>query len=93
MNYQKNHTTGQAMKPAENLQHQGWIILPEDQKQWIQITTVTYKKLKVWKVKLENSKQFTLYKCGNDWMQHNEDNLEPQLLQTIGSYIDDTFKK
>lgn len=64
--YQKNQAVSQENKSAENPQYHEWIKQEEDKKHTIQITTVTYKNLKVWKVKLNHEKQFILNKCGNN---------------------------
>jgi len=57
-------------------------------KQALQVIAETFKNLKVWKVKFQNGKEAVLFKCGNFWMQRNEDDLDRGLLNAIGEKID-----
>jgi len=56
--------------------------------QTISFTPATYKKLSVWAIRFEDGKQAMLYKCGEEWMQHNEGSLDAHSLITIGNQID-----
>jgi len=53
-----------------------------------QITATTYKTWKVWKIQFKDGKEVMLYKCGNEWVQRNEDELDADLLLIIGNQID-----
>jgi hypothetical protein len=53
-----------------------------------QITAATFKTWKVWNVQFEDGKEVMLYKCGNEWVQRHEDNLDAYSLLTIGHKID-----
>jgi hypothetical protein len=53
-----------------------------------QITATTYKIWKVWKIQFKDGKEVMLYKCGNEWVQRNEDELDADLLLIIGNQID-----
>jgi len=57
-------------------------------KQAMQIIAETFKNWKVWKVVFQNGKEAVLFKCGNIWMQRNEDDLDRGLLNAIGEKID-----
>ena len=57
-------------------------------KQVLQLISETLKSLRVWKVRFQDGAEAVLFKCGNEWMQRNEDNLEHWLLQAIGEKID-----
>jgi hypothetical protein len=56
--------------------------------QTLQITSETFKKWLVWKVKFKEGKEVVLFKCGNIWMQRNEDSLDHHTLTAIGKQID-----
>jgi predicted hydrocarbon binding protein len=56
--------------------------------QSVNITQFIFKSRKVWKVEFENGNEAVLYKCGNEWMQRIEDNLNTSLVMTIGKHID-----
>ena len=57
-------------------------------KQAIQLIAETFKNLKVWKVKFQDGGEAMLFKCGNIWLQRNEDDLDRGLLSAIGEKID-----
>jgi len=56
--------------------------------QVVKITSAYFKAWHVWKVELENGKQFMLFKMGSEWMQRTEDYLETHVVEAIGNYID-----
>jgi len=55
----------------------------------VKITSAIFKTWKVWKVQFNNGMEAILYKCGNIWVQRNEDNLTPDFLIVLGKYIDE----
>ena len=57
-------------------------------KQVLELIYITLKSLKVWKVRFQDGAEAVLYKCGNEWMQRNEDALDHLLLKAIGEQID-----
>ena len=57
-------------------------------KQVLQLISETLKSLRVWKVRFQDGAEAVLFKCGNEWLQRNEDNLERGLLKAIGDKID-----
>jgi hypothetical protein len=57
-------------------------------KQVVHLISQTLKSLRVWKVRFHDGAEAILFKCGSEWMQRNEDNLENWLLQAIGEKID-----
>lgn len=54
----------------------------------LQLISETLKSLRVWKVRFQDGAEAVLFKCGNEWLQRNEDNLERGLLKAIGDKID-----
>ncbi len=54
----------------------------------LQLISETMKSLRVWKVRFQDGAEAVLFKCGTEWMQRNEDNLEHWLLKAIGEQID-----
>ena len=54
----------------------------------LQLISETLKNLKVWKVRFQDGAEAVLFKCGGEWMQRNEDNLDSSLLKAIGEQID-----
>ena len=56
--------------------------------QTLQITSETFKKWMVWKVQFKEGKEAMLFKCGNIWLQRNEDSLDHHTLAAIGIQID-----
>jgi hypothetical protein len=54
----------------------------------LQVIAETFKNLRVWKVKFQDGAEAVLFKCGNIWLQRNEDNLDHGLLNAIGERID-----
>ncbi len=54
----------------------------------LQLISETLKSLRVWKVRFQDGAEAVLFKCGTEWMQRNEDNLEHWLLKAIGEQID-----
>ncbi|HEY4327521.1 MAG TPA: hypothetical protein VGN20_26285 [Mucilaginibacter sp.] len=57
-------------------------------KQALRVIADSFKSLKVWKVIFEDGDEAVLFKCGNEWFQRNEDDLERGLLKAIGQKID-----
>lgn len=57
-------------------------------KQVLQLISERLKTWRVWKVRFQDGAEAVLFKCGNEWMQRNEDNLELWLLKAIGEKID-----
>jgi hypothetical protein len=57
-------------------------------KQVFQVISETFKNLKVWKVKFQDGAEATLFKCGSEWFQRNDDRLDDWLLKAIGERID-----
>jgi hypothetical protein len=64
------------------------ISLTDGTSQVIQIISVTFKKLKVWKLTFISGKDIMLYKVGTQWLQRSEDYLEQCYVITIGAFID-----
>jgi hypothetical protein len=64
------------------------ISLTDGTSQVIQIISVTFKKLKVWKLTFTSGKDIMLYKVGTQWLQRSEDYLEQCYVITIGAFID-----
>ena len=54
----------------------------------LQISATTYKTWSVWKIKFTDSHEVMLYKCGNEWVQRNEDQLDEAFIIAIGQHID-----
>ena len=54
----------------------------------VHLVSETLKKLRVWKVRFHDGAEAVLFKCGSEWMQRNEDNLDHWLLKAIGEKID-----
>lgn len=54
----------------------------------LQLIASTLKSLRVWNVKFQDGAEAVLFKCGNEWMQRNEDNLDHWLIKAIGEKID-----
>ncbi|MEB0261111.1 MULTISPECIES: hypothetical protein [unclassified Mucilaginibacter] len=65
------------------------IILEDEVIKIVHITSATFKTWKIWRVQFHDGKEAVLYKCGNEWMQRIEDQLEIQFLIAIGKYIDE----
>ncbi|OKS89679.1 hypothetical protein RG47T_5164 [Mucilaginibacter polytrichastri] len=42
----------------------------------------------MWNVSFDTGQKAMLYKLGNEWMQHNESDLDSHSLLTIGEQID-----
>ena len=57
-------------------------------KQVLHIISENFKNWRVWKVKFQDGGEAILFKCGNIWMQRNEDDLDRGLLNAIGEKID-----
>ena len=53
-----------------------------------QTTAATFKTWKVWNVQFTDGSEVMLYKCGNEWVQRNEDNLDNAAIIAIGKCID-----
>ena len=53
-----------------------------------QITTVTFKTWKVWKIQFTDGREAMLYKCGDEWVQRNDDHLDKAAIIAIGKCID-----
>ena len=58
--------------------------------QTISFTSAKFKNLNVWSVYFDDGKEAMLYKCGNEWMQRNEGELDAHSLINIGKQIDYT---
>jgi hypothetical protein len=56
--------------------------------QTISFNPAEFKGLQVWNVSFEDGQQVMLYKLGNEWMQHNESELDPHSLLLVGAQID-----
>jgi hypothetical protein len=56
--------------------------------QVLEVMAGTFKKLKVWNVRLRSGQEAMLYKCGKVWLQRYTDTLEHGLLTAIGERID-----
>lgn len=56
--------------------------------QTIRFNSAKFKGLKVWNVIFDDGQKVMLYKLGNEWMQHNESELDKHSLLTIGEQID-----
>jgi len=56
--------------------------------QTIRFDPAEFKSLKVWNVSFEDGQQAMLYKLGNEWMQHNESELDSHSLLMVGAQID-----
>ena len=54
----------------------------------LQITAATFKTWKVWKIQFTDGREAMLYKCGNEWVQRNEDQLDNFVIIAIGKCID-----
>ncbi|WP_295797833.1 hypothetical protein [Mucilaginibacter sp.] len=59
----------------------------------LQITTATFKTWKVWKIQFTDGREAMLYKCGDEWVQRNEDQLDNSAIIAIGKCIDGIGKK
>ena len=55
----------------------------------LQITAATFKTWKVWKIQFTDGREAMLYKCGDEWVQRNEDQLDEFSIIAIGQHIDD----
>ncbi len=64
------------------------VMMGNGTEQTIRFDPAEFKNLKVWNVSFDNGQKAMLYKLGNEWMQHNESELDRDLLVTIGEYID-----
>ncbi|SFT24980.1 hypothetical protein SAMN04487890_12270 [Mucilaginibacter polytrichastri] len=56
--------------------------------QTIKFISAEFKNLIVWNVSFDTGQKAMLYKLGNEWMQHNESDLDSHSLLTIGEQID-----
>lgn len=56
----------------------------------IRFNPAQFKTLNVWNVSFDNGQKAMLYKLGNEWMQHNESDLDRHSLLTIGEQIDNS---
>jgi len=54
----------------------------------LQITAVTFKTWKVWRVQFIDGREVMLYKCGEEWVQRNDDQLDKAAIIAIGKCID-----
>jgi hypothetical protein len=80
--------TGFIMKNNNKPSHE--IILEAQALQDVSITSLLFNSRKVWKVEFHNGNEALLYKCGNEWMQRIDDNLDVSSVLAIGKYIDGT---
>jgi len=54
----------------------------------LQITAATFKTWKVWKIQFTDGREVMLYKCGEEWVQRNDDHLDKAAIIAIGKCID-----
>ena len=54
----------------------------------LQITAATFKTWKVWRVQFIDGREVMLYKCGEEWVQRNDDHLDKTVIIAIGKCID-----
>jgi hypothetical protein len=54
----------------------------------LQINAATFKTWNVWSIQFMDGKEAMLYKCGNEWVQRNEDQLDNAAIIAIGKHID-----
>ena len=54
----------------------------------LQIAPATFKTWKVWKIQFTDGREAMLYKCGDEWVQRNEDQLDNSAIIAIGKCID-----
>ena len=80
--------TGFIMKNNNKMSYE--IVMADQALQYIHITSSIFNSRKVWKVEFHDGKEVVLYKCGNEWMQRMEDNLETSSVAAIGKCIDGT---
>lgn len=59
----------------------------------LQITTAPFKTWKVWSVQFIDGRKAMLYKCGEEWVQRNEDQLHKAAIIAIGQCIDGIISK
>ncbi|TFF36723.1 hypothetical protein [Mucilaginibacter psychrotolerans] len=59
----------------------------------VNITSAYFKSWQVWHVRFKDGRVAMLFKLGSEWMQRNEDFLEEEVLQVIGSTIDKIIYK
>jgi predicted hydrocarbon binding protein len=81
--------TGFIMQNNNKTHHE--IILEAQALQDVSISSLIFNSRKFWKVEFHNGIEALLYKCGNEWMQRIEDNLDVSSLVAIGKYIDGTI--
>jgi hypothetical protein len=62
--------------------------LTDGKAQLVNITSAYFKSWQVWHVRFMDGRVAMLFKLGSEWMQRNEDFLEEEVLQVIGSTID-----
>lgn len=61
--------------------------------QMISFIPAEFKSLNVWNVSFEDGNRAMLYKAGNEWMQHNESELDPHCLLMVGEQIDHSLSE
>jgi hypothetical protein len=59
------------------------IMMGNGTEQTISFIPAQFKSLNVWNVNFDNGQKAMLYKLGNEWMQHNESELDRHTLVTI----------
>jgi len=64
------------------------IRLANGKAQIIKISSAYFKSWHVWNIQFEDGKVAMLFKLGGEWMQRNEDFLDAQLINILGSSID-----
>jgi hypothetical protein len=69
------------------------VLMGNGTEQTISFTSAEFKSLKVWNVRFDNGQQTMLYKLGNEWMQHNEGELDMHSLLSIGEKIDHSLSE
>jgi len=69
------------------------ILLTDGVRVMLQITAATFKTWKVWRVQFVDGREVMLYKCGEEWVQRNEDHLDKDAIIAIGKCIDGIGQK
>jgi hypothetical protein len=69
------------------------VIMGNGTEQTIRFTSAQFKSLNVWNVTIGDAQKAMLYKMGNEWMQHNESELDRHSLINIGTQIDHSLSE
>ncbi|WP_184549308.1 hypothetical protein [Mucilaginibacter sp. FT3.2] len=59
-----------------------------DVMKFLHITSVIYKKWKVWRVQFHDGKETFLYRCGKEWVHWSKDYLDKPALQAVGECVE-----